>query len=40
MTTIRSFTDSDADALVEIYRRAVTEIGPRAYNPEQVAVWA
>ena len=40
MTTLRSFTDSDADALVEIYRRAVTEIGPRAYNPEQVAVWA
>ena len=40
MTPIRSFTDSDADALVEIYRRAVIEIGPRAYNPEQVAVWA
>ncbi|CAM3297614.1 GNAT family N-acetyltransferase [Thalassospira profundimaris] len=40
MITIRPFADSDAKALVEIYRHSVTEIGPNAYNPEQVAVWA
>lgn len=38
MITIRPFANSDAQALVEIYRHSVTEIGPNAYNPEQVAV--
>ena len=40
MINIRPFQNSDADALVEIYKRAVENIGPKAYNPEQVAVWA
>lgn len=40
MITIRPFQDSNADALVEIYKRAVAELGPKAYSPEQIAVWA
>lgn len=40
MITIRPFTASDATAMVEIYRYSVVEIGPNAYNPEQVAVWS
>lgn len=40
MITIRPFQDSDAEALVEIYKRAVAELGPKAYSPEQIAVWA
>lgn len=39
MITTRPFANSDAKALVEIYRHSVTEIGPNAYNPEQAAVW-
>jgi putative acetyltransferase len=30
----------DAAALTGLYRAAVTGIGPRAYTPAQVAVWA
>ncbi len=40
MITIRLFQDSDAEALVEIYKRAVAELGPKAYSPEQIAVWS
>lgn len=40
MTTIRPFRAPDATSMSDIYRRAVTELGPRAYSPEQVDVWA
>ncbi|MEQ9348437.1 MAG: GNAT family N-acetyltransferase [Thalassospira sp.] len=40
MTNIRPFRDSDAPVMVEIFRRAVNELGSLAYGPEQVAVWA
>lgn len=37
---IRSYTDSDAEALAQIYLRAVRQTGPRDYMPAQVAAWA
>ena len=40
MITIRPFRDEDAPTMTAIYRRAVQELGPKRYGPEQVAVWA
>ena len=40
MTTIRAFKNEDADMLARIYKRAVEEIGPHGYTPDQVTVWA
>ncbi|WP_081944466.1 GNAT family N-acetyltransferase [Thalassospira australica] len=40
MITIRPFRAPDAASMSDIYRRSVTELGPRAYGPQQVAVWA
>jgi putative acetyltransferase len=36
---IRSYRADDAHALAAIYRRAVTELGPRGYTPAQVVAW-
>lgn len=38
--TIRPYRPEDAAALVDIFRRAVTEIGAKDYAPEQVKAWA
>lgn len=38
--TIRPFQPTDTDALADVYRDAVHGIGPRAYAPEQVAMWS
>lgn len=37
--TLRPYESSDAEALSAIYRRAVFQLGPRAYRPDQVAAW-
>ncbi|OSQ48862.1 GNAT family N-acetyltransferase [Thalassospira alkalitolerans] len=37
--TIRPFRSDDIAAMRDIYARAVTEIGSRIYNPDQVRVW-
>lgn len=37
---IRHYRPEDAPALALIFRRAVTELGPRHYTAEQVAAWA
>ena len=38
--TIRRYRPDDASALVDIFRRAVIEIGAKDYTPEQVEAWA
>ncbi|WP_370152048.1 GNAT family N-acetyltransferase [Ferrovibrio sp.] len=38
--TIRRYRDADAEALAQIYLRAVQQTGPRDYTPAQVAAWA
>ena len=40
MITIRRFRDEDAATMTDIYARAVAELGPKSYGPEQVAIWA
>lgn len=37
---LRHYRPGDAPALAEIFRRSVTELGPRHYAPEQVMAWA
>lgn len=37
---LRHYRPDDAPALAEIFHRSVTELGPRHYTAEQVAVWA
>lgn len=37
---IRRYQPSDADALAEVFRRSVLELGPRRYTPLQVSAWA
>jgi len=37
---IRHYQPDDAEALATVYRDAVQHIGPLAYTPEQVRVWA
>lgn len=37
---LRRYQDRDAEGLAQIFRRAVTELGPRHYTSEQVAAWA
>lgn len=37
---MRPYRPGDAEALTEIFVRAVTETGLRGYSPEQVAAWA
>ncbi len=37
---IRPYQPSDAERLAEIFRLAVTHIGPQAYTPQQVVAWA
>ncbi|MEM9683980.1 MAG: GNAT family N-acetyltransferase [Pseudomonadota bacterium] len=38
-TRIRDYQPSDAEGLVEIFRRSVSEIGCRDYSDDQVRVW-
>jgi putative acetyltransferase len=38
--TIRHFKDSDAPALVAVFKRAVHEIAARVYSPEQIEAWS
>jgi putative acetyltransferase len=38
--TIRPFKNSDAPALVEIFKRAVHELASRAYGPDQIEMWS
>ena len=40
MPTLRPYHPNDAAALTALYVRSVRHYGPRAYTPEQVAVWA
>lgn len=40
MPTLRPYRPTDAAALTALYARSVRHYGPRAYTPEQVAVWA
>ena len=40
MPTLRPYHPTDAAALTALYARSVRHFGPRAYTPEQVAVWA
>ena len=40
MPTLRPYRPTDAAALTALYVRSVRHYGPRAYTPEQVAVWA
>ena len=37
---IRPYRDDDAEVLAEILASAITDIGPHAYSPAQVAAWA
>jgi putative acetyltransferase len=37
---IRTFRPGDEDALRHIHLASITQVGPLAYNPEQVAAWA
>lgn len=38
--SVRSYQPEDAALLAEIFMRAITEIGPKDYSPDQVAAWA
>ncbi|MEM1269331.1 MAG: GNAT family N-acetyltransferase [Bacteroidota bacterium] len=38
--TIRPASEADVPAMRAIYRRAVKQLGPVAYTPEQVETWA
>jgi putative acetyltransferase len=38
--SLRPYDPADAEALAAAYRAAVTGLGPAAYGPEHVAVWA
>ena len=37
---IRRYDPADAQALSDLYRRSVTELGAREYQARQVEVWA
>ena len=37
---IRTRSESDTDALVEIFRRSIRETASRDYRPEQIEAWA
>src|SRR5690606_37881097 len=37
---LRPYEPADAEALAAAYRAAVTGLGPAAYDPAHVAVWA
>lgn len=37
--TVRRFRPEDAETLASVYRRAVTELGPKGYAPPQVEAW-
>lgn len=38
--TIRLATPADGEALVEVHVASIRELGPAAYDPEQVEAWA
>jgi putative acetyltransferase len=40
MVRIRRYEARDADALADLYRRSVEQIGPKDYAKEQVRAWA
>ncbi|CAN4278035.1 GNAT family N-acetyltransferase [Pseudoxanthomonas sp. LjRoot125] len=40
MPTLRPYRPTDAAVLTALYACSVRHYGPRAYTPEQVAVWA
>jgi putative acetyltransferase len=37
---MRDYARGDSEALADIFRRAVREIGPRDYSAEQIEAWA
>ena len=37
---VRPFSPDDAPALAELYRDSARGLGPQAYSPAQIAVWA
>lgn len=37
---IRTFRPGDENALRDIHLASITKVGPLAYNPAQIAVWA
>ena len=39
MPTIRPYRDGDAEAMAEVYERAIRAIGARDYTPQQVDAW-
>ena len=39
MIAIRPYLDSDAEAIAEVFERAVRGIGPRDYSPAQIEAW-
>ena len=39
MTAIRPYRESDAEALEEVFERAVRGIGPGDYSPAQIEAW-
>jgi putative acetyltransferase len=39
-TVIRKYAPRDAERLASVYRDAVSSLGPQAYSPRQIAVWA
>lgn len=38
--TVRLFRPEEAEFLADVYRDSVRAMGPQAYSPEQVAMWA
>lgn len=38
--SIRAYQDGDAEALTEVIKSAIEEIGPRHYSTDQVAAWS
>ena len=40
MIEIREYKDSDAEALADIFTRAVRQIARRDYSPAQISAWA
>ena len=39
MIRIRPYRETDAEALAEVFERAVRGIGPRDYSPAQIEAW-
>lgn len=37
---VRDYREGDATYIADIMKRAIQEIGPRAYSPEQIEAWS